>query len=121
MLNFLGAIPGLLTIDKFGRRPLLLFSFPFMSLSLLFTGLCFLIPEEQKDLRVGLIALGIYVYCLFYSPGEGPVPFTYSAEVYPLYIRELGMSLATAVSTPIIPARPSLMARRCGLSTSSCL
>ena len=24
------------------------------------------------------------------------VPFTYSAEVYPLYIRELGMSLATA-------------------------
>jgi len=96
MLNFLGAIPGLLTIDKFGRRPLLLFSFPFMSLSLLFTGLCFLIPESDKNVRVGLIALGIYVYCLFYSPGEGPVPFTYSAEVYPLYIRELGMSLATA-------------------------
>ena len=96
MLNFLGAIPGLLTIDRYGRRPLLLFSFPFMSLSLLFTGLCFLIPEEYKNARVGTIAAGIYVYCLFYSPGEGPVPFTYSAEVYPLYIRELGMSLATA-------------------------
>ena len=33
-----------------------------------------------------------------YSPGEGPVPFTYSAEAYPLYIRDLGMSLATATT-----------------------
>jgi hypothetical protein len=32
------------------------------------------------------------------SPGEGPVPFTYSAEAYPLYIRPLGMSLATATT-----------------------
>ena len=34
---------------------------------------------------------------VFYSPGEGPVPFTYSAEAFPLYTRDLGMSLATAV------------------------
>lgn len=38
------------------------------------------------------------MYTAFYSSGEGPVPFTYSAEVYPLYIRELGMSLATATT-----------------------
>ena len=31
-----------------------------------------------------------------YSPGEGPVPFTYSAEAFPLYIRDTGMSFATA-------------------------
>lgn len=35
---------------------------------------------------------------MVYSPGEGPVPFTYSAEAYPLYIRDLGMSLATATT-----------------------
>lgn len=34
---------------------------------------------------------------VFYSPGEGPVPFTYSAEAFPLYIRDLGMSWATAI------------------------
>lgn len=33
-----------------------------------------------------------------YSPGEGPVPFVYSAECYPLYIRDIGMSIATAVT-----------------------
>lgn len=35
---------------------------------------------------------------MVYSPGEGPVPFTYSAEAYPLYVREYGMGLATATT-----------------------
>ena len=35
--------------------------------------------------------LTYYVYPAFYSPGEGPVPFTYSAEVFPLTHREMGM------------------------------
>jgi hypothetical protein len=42
--------------------------------------------------------LGIYLFGVVYSPGEGPVPFTYSAEAYPLYIRPIGMSLATATT-----------------------
>ena len=71
MLNFLGAIPAIYMIDRFGRRPLLLTTFPLMSLALLFTGFCFWIPEDSKA-RIGLVALGIYVYCCIYSPGEGP-------------------------------------------------
>jgi hypothetical protein len=35
---------------------------------------------------------------MVYSPGGGPVPFTYSAEAYPLYIRDIGMSFATATT-----------------------
>ena len=33
----------------------------------------------------------IYIFTAFYSPGEGPVPFTYSAECFPLTHREVGM------------------------------
>lgn len=55
------------------------------------------IPATSKA-RIGLVATGIYVYTAFYSSGEGPVPFTYSAEVYPLHVREFGMSLATATT-----------------------
>lgn len=40
MVNCVFAIPAILTIDKFGRRPLLLITFPIMSLMLLFTGFC---------------------------------------------------------------------------------
>jgi len=37
-------------------------------------------PElgEYNTARVAMIALGIYLFMAVYSPGEGPVPFTYS-------------------------------------------
>lgn len=40
----------------------------------------------------------VYIFAAFYSPGEGPVPFTYSAEVFPLSHREVGMSWAVATN-----------------------
>lgn len=67
-----------------------------MAICLLITGGAFHI--DDKNSRIGVIAFGIYFYCLFYSPGEGPVPFTYSAEAFPLYIRDVGMSFATATT-----------------------
>jgi len=42
--------------------------------------------------------VGVVANVKIQSPGEGPVPFTYSAEAYPLYIRAQGMSLATATT-----------------------
>ena len=45
-----------------------------------------------------MIAVFIYLFDAFYSPGEGPVPFTYSAEVFPLSHREVGMSWAVATN-----------------------
>ena len=48
--------------------------------------------------HLGLIAFFIYLFDIFYSPGEGPVPFTYSAEVFPLSHREVGMSWAVATN-----------------------
>ena len=97
--NWLFAIPAIYTIDTFGRRNLLLTTYPLMGLCLLFTGFCFLIPTDtstSSDARLGCVAAGIYLFMIFYSPGEGPVPFTYSAEAFPLYIREYGMAFATA-------------------------
>ncbi|CAF1277668.1 unnamed protein product [Didymodactylos carnosus] len=96
ILNFLFALPAIKIIDTWGRRPLLLWTFPIMSISLFFTGFCFWI--ESQDVRLGLIALGIYLFIIVYSPGEGPVPFTYAAEAFPLYIRDFGMSAAVAIT-----------------------
>ena len=96
IINWLFALPAFYTIDTFGRRNLLLTTFPLMALFMFFTGFSFWIPDNTP--RVACIALGIYLYGMVYSPGEGPVPFTYSAEAYPLYIRPMGMSLATATT-----------------------
>jgi hypothetical protein len=50
---------------------------------LLAAGFCFWLDEDNSA-RLPLIALFIYIFDAFYSPGQGPVPFTYSAEVFPL-------------------------------------
>ncbi|GAA6055015.1 hypothetical protein NBRC10513_005677 [Rhodotorula toruloides] len=96
-LNWVMAAPAVWTIDTFGRRNLLLTTFPLMCIFLLMTGFAFYIPETSKA-RIAVVALGIYLHCMAYSPGEGPVPFTYSAEAFPLYVRDIGMSYATAVT-----------------------
>lgn len=94
IVNWVFAVPAIYTIDTFGRRNLLLTTFPLMGLMLLFTGFSFM--AQNEEIRVALVTTGIYLFMVIYSPGEGPVPFTYSAEAFPLYIRDTGMSFATA-------------------------
>ncbi|KAF4301697.1 Sugar/inositol transporter [Botryosphaeria dothidea] len=95
LVNFVFAWPAIWTIDTYGRRTLLLFTFPQMAWTLLAAGFCFYIPNDSKA-HLGLVAFFIYLFAAFYSPGEGPVPFTYSAEVFPLSHREVGMGWAVA-------------------------
>lgn len=94
ILNWLFAIPAFFTIDTWGRRNLLLFTLPFLSFFLLWTGMSFFIDppivDGQVDYasaittpsksRTGMITAGMCLFEVFYSPGMGPVPFTYSAE-----------------------------------------
>lgn len=100
LINFLFAFPAFYTIDTFGRRSLLLFTFPNMFWSLLVAGLCYLIDgdKEESTARLAAVATFVYIFAAFYSPGEGPVPFQYSAEVFPLSHREVGMAWAVATN-----------------------
>jgi MFS family permease len=97
LVNFAFAWPAVWTIDTFGRRGLLLFTFPNMAWTLLAAGMAYFIPSSSRA-HLGVVTFFIYVYDAFYSPGEGPVPFTYSAEVFPLSHREVGMSWAVATN-----------------------
>ncbi|KAF4780761.1 hypothetical protein HER10_EVM0001927 [Colletotrichum scovillei] len=96
LINFTFAWPAVWTIDTFGRRTLLLFTFPNMFWTLLTAGLCYLISDSTA--RIAAVATFVYLFAAFYSPGEGPVPFMYSAEVFPLSHREIGMSWAVATN-----------------------
>ncbi|KPM45203.1 hypothetical protein AK830_g1328 [Neonectria ditissima] len=96
IINFLFAIPAIYTIDTFGRRNLLLVTFPLMAACLFFTAFTFLISDKQAS--IGCITTGLYLFMAVYSPGLGPVPFTYSAEAFPLHIRDIGMASSTAIT-----------------------
>lgn len=97
LTNFVFALPAFFTIDSFGRRPLLLVTFPAMAICLLITGLGFIAPS-RSDARTGIVAAGIYLFTGFYSSGAGPMPFTYSSEAYAQEVRSEGMALATATT-----------------------
>ncbi|OAA62003.1 General substrate transporter [Niveomyces insectorum RCEF 264] len=94
LVNWVFAFPAFWTIDTFGRRSLLLLTFPNMMWTLLTAGLCTLVTAHEA--KLALVALFVFMFAAFYSPGEGPVPFTYSAEVFPLSHREIGMGFAVA-------------------------
>jgi hypothetical protein len=56
--------------------------------------MCFFIQNQTA--RTAAVATFVYIFTIFYSVGEGPVPFMYSAEVFPLLQREQGMAFAVA-------------------------
>lgn len=86
ILNWVFALPAFFTIDTFGRRFLLLVTFPFLCITLLWTGFSFFLPVHTTK-RTAMITTGMYLYEVFYSPGMGPVPFSYSAESFPIQVR----------------------------------
>ena len=96
LVNFIFAWPAIWTIDTFGRRTLLLFTFPQMTWTLIGAGIGGATMDKENPARLGVIACFVFLFAAFYSPGEGPVPFTYSAEVFPLSHREVGMGFAVS-------------------------
>ena len=66
-----------------------------MAVLLLATGFSY---ESGGAKRLPLVVFFTLVFVAFYSVGGGPVPFTYSAESFPLSHREVGMGAAVAVN-----------------------
>jgi MFS family permease len=67
-----------------------------MAWTLLAAGFCEKIANNTT--KVALVAMFVFFFAIFYSVGEGPVPFTYSAEVFPLSHREVGMGFSVATN-----------------------
>lgn len=114
LVTFLFAFPAIWTMDKFGRRPLLLFTFPNMAWCLLAAGLCFYM-DENNSARVPLIAFFIFLFGAFYGPGIGPIPSIYFSESFPLSHREIGggaiITVNNAVGSALGLTFPSLLAK----------
>ncbi|KAI7160226.1 MFS transporter [Hortaea werneckii] len=114
LIMFIFAIPAVYTMDTYGRRNLLLLTFPQMAWCLLAAGFCFLMPEGNSA-RVPLIAFFVYLFIAFYGPGIGPIPSIYFSESFPLSHREIGAAFSICVNNSVGSALsltfPSLLAR----------
>ncbi|KAK1149740.1 hypothetical protein N8T08_005294 [Aspergillus melleus] len=96
LANFLFTIPAYQYIDwKKGRRVLLLCSLGGMLITMAAIGGFFRLSDEKA--RLGTVSVfSIVIFTFLYGIGAGPVPFTFSAEVFPLAFR--GMSFSVMVN-----------------------
>ncbi|KAI4372250.1 hypothetical protein MLD38_010504 [Melastoma candidum] len=91
---------GVLLIDKFGRRPLLLASMGGACLGCVFTGLSFLLQDLNcgKGLVSGLVVAGVLVYLGSFELGMGGIPWIIMSEIFPINVKGPAGSMVNLVS-----------------------
>lgn len=124
LTNFIFAFPAYRWIETMGRKWLLLATLPLLSILIAAAAASYEAPEGIP--QQALVGIFVYLFTAVYSFGMGPVPFTYTAEIFPLEHRIIGMSLGVSVSflgagilaffVPIIPNGSILLGIFAGLN-----
>lgn len=104
--NFLFTLVAFVLIDRVGRRRILLYSIPIMTLALFLCAAAFstldLIPSssdttDSNPIGPLLVLLSLTIYTASYASGIGTIPWQQS-ELFPLSVRSSGSALATATN-----------------------
>jgi sugar porter (SP) family MFS transporter len=90
-VNFLATIVALWTIDRLGRRPLMMLASSGMAVSLFLLGLLFRLEPPPAP----MILLVILLYVASFGVGLGPGVWVVISELFPTRIRGRAMSIAT--------------------------
>jgi sugar porter (SP) family MFS transporter len=90
-INMAFTVLAILTIDKFGRKPLLITGTAGMLISLAAIGLLFALDLAEGILLLSFIL--VFIACFAFS--LGPVVWVILSEIYPNRIRGRAMSIAT--------------------------
>lgn len=89
-LFLLGCIPALFWVNTIGRRPLLIWSFVFMTMGMLILGVV-------HDAPFWIVLLGFGLYA-FFSGGPSVLDWVYPNELFPTEIRATAVGLGTSIS-----------------------
>jgi sugar porter (SP) family MFS transporter len=102
VVNVLVTLIAIWLVDRAGRRPLLLWSLAGMGIAMLILGVGFAL--EDSGAGVAAVSLGqitaasLILYVAAFALGLGPIFWLLIAEIYPLSVRGLAMSLATVTN-----------------------
>jgi putative MFS transporter len=85
-----GCIPALLLVDRWGRRPIIIWGFALMAVALLVLGLA---PSAPAALVIACFC----AYALF-SGGPSILEWAYPSELFPTAVRASAVGISTAAS-----------------------
>ncbi|CAF2144317.1 hypothetical protein HID58_007487 [Brassica napus] len=95
------AMIGLILVDKWGRRPLLLASASGMCLFCMFIGLAFTLQQKMQlllELTPVFTFICVTLYIASYAIGVGGLPWVIMSEVFPMNIKVTAGSIVTLAS-----------------------
>ncbi|KAH6674257.1 putative glucose transporter rco-3 [Halenospora varia] len=107
-VNVGSTIPGLYAIDKFGRRPLLLWGAVGMTVSQLLVAVLGTTTTGQNPIDGTTYSLNdsaqkaaiafICIYIFFFASTWGPIAWVVTGEIFPLKVRAKCLSMTTATN-----------------------
>ncbi|VFQ72154.1 unnamed protein product [Cuscuta campestris] len=89
------------TLDRFGRRPLLLASVGGMVVTQFVLASALTVIDHSGEKVTWAVALAVAMtlaYVAAFSIGAGPITWVYSSEIFPLRLRATGCSLGTGMN-----------------------
>ncbi|KAF1806038.1 general substrate transporter [Mucor lusitanicus] len=108
VVNVVMTVPAILFVDKWGRRPTLIFGALLMSIFLwvvggvLATGRWYVgddgkwLVELGSSTKANGVVACIYLFVASFATTWGPLGWIYPSEIYPLRVRAMAVSLSTA-------------------------
>jgi MFS family permease len=106
-INVTSTLPGMYAIDKWGRRPMLLWGAIGMTISQLIVAICGTVSQGQHDNgEVFVTSLAgqkaavafVSVYIFFFASTWGPLAWVVTGEIFPLKTRAKSLSITTATN-----------------------
>jgi SP family sugar:H+ symporter-like MFS transporter len=106
-INVASTIPGMYAIDKWGRRPLLLWGAIGMAVSQFIVAMCGTLSTGQydtgeiyvKNLAGQKAAVSfVCIYIFFFASTWGPLAWVVTGEIFPLKTRAKSLSMTTATN-----------------------
>jgi SP family galactose:H+ symporter-like MFS transporter len=92
MVNVISTIVASLVMDKFGRRPLLLWGAAVMTVALIILGAIFAIGPSRAST---FVLFALFLYIIAFAMSFGPVFWLMSAELFPTSVRAAGSSVSS--------------------------
>ncbi|KAJ3248108.1 High-affinity glucose transporter rgt2 [Chytriomyces hyalinus] len=98
-VNFIATFPGMWAVDRYGRKPLLVWGGLGMAVGHagVYTFLTLSSKEGSQLLAWGAI-ISVYIFLVSFASTWGPVVWSYQAEIFPLRVRAKGTGFATVTN-----------------------
>ncbi|TPX09317.1 uncharacterized protein E0L32_009509 [Thyridium curvatum] len=97
LVNVVSTMPGLLVVESWGRRNLLMIGATGMAVcELLIASFTTAAHENMKQAANQILIIFVAIFIFFFAASWGPVAWVVTSEIYPLKVRAKSMSVSTA-------------------------